>query len=163
MIKHSRNETKAQMKGYRVLEDGTLVNSEGKRLKARIDNRGYMRFNFREDGNYLYASVHRLQAYQKYGDEIYSNVQVRHLNGNKLDNSFNNIGIGSTSENNMDKPAHVRIKSATIASHSFSLKFSGDEVASIKRFHRMVRSYKEVMDRFNISSKGTLHYILNNR
>lgn len=40
--------------------------------------------------------IHRLQAYQKFGDKIYEDgIVVRYLNGDRYDNSYDNIGIGT--------------------------------------------------------------------
>ena len=40
-------------------------------------------------------------------------------------------------------------------------KFSEKEVLMIRRFHKKCKSYKKTMEKFNISSKGTLHRTLN--
>ena len=106
----------------------------------------------------MHLSCHRLQAYQKYGDKIYEDgVEVRHNNGESLDNSWCNILIGSHSDNMMDIPKQIRIKKALHAT-SFIRKYDKKEV---KDFYTINRSYKKTMDEFNISSKGTLYYILN--
>lgn len=58
----------------------------------------------------------------------------------------------------MDIPKQVRIKKSLHAS-SFLKKYENDEV---KKYYNKTKSYKKTMSKFNISSKGTLHYILNN-
>ena len=106
------------------------------------------------------CNVHRLQAYQKFGDKIYlKNIHVRHKNNISTDNSFENILIGTPSENAMDNPKEDRVKRANHAT-SFWRKYDKDIV---KSFHKENgRSYKKTMSNFNITSKGTLNYILNN-
>ena len=103
--------------------------------------------------------VHRMQAYQKFGDKIYNeNLVVRHVNGNYLDNSLDNIELGTDSENMMDVPEEIRIKKASNAAKIYS-----DElVTTIKRF-KETHTYNETMQEYNISSKGTLYYIINKR
>lgn len=96
---------------------------------------------------------------QKYGDKLFEKgIETRHKNGIKTDNSWNNILIGNHSQNMMDIPKQIRVKKALHAS-SFLVKHNKDE---IKKYHEKYKSYKKTMDKFNISSKGTLHYILNN-
>lgn len=53
---------------------------------------------------------HRLAAYCKYGEELFNeNVDVvRHLDGNPINNSWDNIVIGTYSENELDKSPEIR-------------------------------------------------------
>jgi hypothetical protein len=134
-------------------------------INPYLDSRGYYCFSVKVPHlkiNSMCVSVHRLQAYQKHGDEIFGeNIHVRHLNGNPLDNSYDNILIGSVSENSLDRPKNLRIKNAINASNKIR-RFTDSEILEIKNFHKENKStYKETMGKFNISSKGSLHYILN--
>lgn len=58
----------------------------------------------------------------------------------------------------MDVPEQIRIKKALHAT-SFCRKYNKDEV---RKFHSHSKPYIKTMNKFGISSKGTLHYILNN-
>lgn len=101
-------------------------------------------------------------AYQKYGDRIYNpRMVVRHLDGNPLNNSWENIAIGTQSENNMDKPPELRRRMAVHAS-SFMTVYSKSLVDKIKEY-KMTHGYKDTMREFGITSKGTLWNIINNR
>lgn len=107
--------------------------------------------------------VHRLQAYQKFKDKIYgSNIVVRHLNGNSLDNSFNNIGIGTQVDNAIDRPKEDRIKHGRLAA-SFNIKYPKELIDEIKEFYNNCKSYRQTKEKYNISSSGTLWHILNGR
>ena len=100
--------------------------------------------------------VHRMQAYQKFKDKIYEdNIVVRHLNGNSLDNTFNNIGIGSQSENMFDRPREERAKHGRLAA-SFNIKYPKELIDEMKAFYNNCKSYKQTMEKYNLSSKGTL-------
>lgn len=153
--------------GYRCDEQGNVSSKKGT-INPYINNRGYACFSVKVSPPIHHKSaskvvpVHRLQAYQKYGNEIFGeNIHVRHLNGNPLDNSHGNILIGSASDNSMDIPKHLRIKNAINASNKIR-RFTDSEILEIKKFHKENKSsYKETMSKFNISSKGSLHYILN--
>ena len=121
-----------------------------------------MEFAIRCDGEKYPQNVpvHRLQAYQKFGDKIFeSGTVVRHLDGNSLNNNFDNIEIGTQQENMMDIPTEQRIAHAKHAA-STQIKHNADE---IKQFHAKSCSYAKTMEYFGIKSKGTLFYILNKR
>jgi len=152
----NKNEVIAYNKGYRVKENGDLIGLSGKSIGS-VSN-GYHRFKIRQEVGHINCLTHRLQAYQKYGNEIYKKgVVCRHLNGNPLDNSLDNIVIGTQSDNMMDRKKEDRIAHAKLAS-SYWQKHNPDV---IKKYYAKEKSYKKTMEHFNISSKGTLYYILN--
>lgn len=126
---------------------GSISKNKRKSFKVRINNSKNMNVNF-----------HRLQGYQKFGDKIFKqDIVVRHLDSDSLNNSKDNIGIGTQSDNMMDIEKSKRIERAINAS-SF-IKIHNHE--EIQQYYQKVKSYKKTMNKFNISSKGTLHYILN--
>ena len=145
----------ALKRGYTVTEDGQLFNPNGKEIST-LDG-GYYKTSLKVNKIKRNLKVHRLQAYQKYGDKLFEEgIVVRHKNGNPLDNSWDNILIGTNSDNMMDIPKQIRIKRAKHAT-SFVRKYNKEEVI---KFHKKEKSYKLTMEKFGISSKGTLHYIL---
>ena len=149
---------KAYNKGYRCTKSGIPLGIDGKEIKGWYRNDGYhfikVRINSTENLN---ISIHRLQAFQKYGHKLFEQgIEVRHLDGNPKNNSWGNILIGNHSENIMDIPEEIRIAKALHAT-SFTRKYDKQE---IRDFHKKENSYKKTMEKFNISSKGTLHHIL---
>jgi hypothetical protein len=156
----------AHQMGYKVTDDGRVLspftgrerilwNDKKRYRKLQTDIKGYLCFGIGKCASKV--MVHRLQAYQKFGNKIFEDgIQVRHLNGNSLDNSFDNIAIGTASDNMMDKPKALRVRQASLANKKHK------DVLAIRAFYRTCNSYKKTMERFNISSKGTLHFILNN-
>ena len=152
-----RIEQIATKRGYVVTEEGKLLNPKGEEIGS-INNTGYIKTSIRVNKKKVSFMSHRLQAFQKYGDKLYDKgVEVRHKNGNPLDNSWNNILIGTHSENMQDIPEQIRIKKAKHAA-SFLKKHNKEK---IQKFHKENKSYKLTMEKFNISSKGTLWHILN--
>jgi hypothetical protein len=146
-------------KGYRITDSGICINPSGIEIKGVISNE-YIRINARYKKTFTYCNIHRLQAFQKYGNKIYEKeIEVRHFDGNKLNNSFDNIFIGTRSQNMMDIPESIRI-SKSLHATSFIRKYDKKE---IRLFYCECKSYKKTMDHFNISSKGTLHFILNSK
>lgn len=147
-------------KGYRITENGTILNPKGLEIQGYTDSRGYKRLKLHIGEKYLECDVHRIQAFQKYGELLYQEgIEVRHLNGIRLDNSYENILIGTHQDNMLDIPEAIRLSKAIYAT-SFMKKHDKE---SVKRFYfEHDKSYKKTMEAFNISSKGTLHYLLNN-
>jgi len=143
-------------KGYRII-DNKIISPKGRVLKGgKASNNKYLRFTVRDKKN-TNISVHRLVAYQKFGDKMFEpGIEVRHLDTNCLNNFDWNIGIGTAKQNANDKLPSVRKNAAIIAS-SF-IKIHNHE-AIIKRRNEGL-TYKELMSEFNISSGGTLHFIL---
>jgi hypothetical protein len=165
MIRKYLKEKIAYDKGYRVTLNGDVINPEKNKI-GYIVNSGYENITIKYKDEtinkikHLKVATHRLQAYQKYGNEIYkTGIVVRHLNGNKYDNSFNNIGIGTQKDNALDIPKEKRIEMARKA----GTKYNDDKVIEIKNYYSMVKSYIKTMKHFGLTSKGTLHYIIKNR
>jgi len=156
----NRYEELAKQKGYSVDKNGDVYN-KSKKLKGTFNAVGYHVFKIRnQDGESVPVKTHRMQAYQKFGDEIYNDkIVVRHLNSINTDNTWDNIGIGTMGDNMMDQAEELRVKKASNA-HK---KISDELVLEIKLYHNAGHSYKEIMEKYNISSKGTVSYIINKR
>jgi len=147
----------AYNKGYRVI-DGVLYDPNKKIINGSITPEGYISTKITKHGDALF--VHRFVAYQKYGDIVFKEgMQVRHFDGNSLNNLDDNIKIGNQSQNMMDIPKEVRLKKAIHAS-SYLRNWTDEEEDNIRQFHNETKSYKKTMEKFGISSKGSLHHIL---
>jgi len=145
--------------GYKVEKDGTCISKSGKILLGTINN-GYKTISTKLLGKTIKVRVHRLQAYQKFGEEIYKeNIMIRHMDSNSLNNSWDNLKIGTHSDNMMDQSKEIRINKASNA-HK---KYSDELVIEIKADRDSGYSYKDLMLKYNISSKGTLSNIINVR
>ena len=154
-----KKEIIAYNRGYRVSPEGKLLNPSGKELVGS-KTQGYSELSMRIEGKKVSVKVHRLQAYQKFGDEaLVSGVHVRHLDDDKTNNSWDNIGLGDASANRMDMSAEKRLSSALIAT-SYVRKYDKEEV---RAFYEGCKSYKKTMEKFGISSKGTLSHILKSK
>src|SRR5690348_11367341 len=102
----------ASKRGYNVSPDGNLFNPKGHKI-GHLNNLGYYQTSIRINGIKRALSAHRLQAYQKHGDQLFNKgILVRHLNGDSTDNSQNNITIGTPHDNIMDIPKELRVKKA---------------------------------------------------
>jgi len=154
MIEGSNNSISlisAYDKGYRVTNEGEVYYKDRQR-KLYIDNTGYYSFTIRNGSKINNIQVHKLVAYQKYKYLLFDNKShIRHLNGNPLDNRIDNIKIGSASDNMMDISKELRIL------HASNPKYKHDLI--LEDYNKGL-SYLKLMEKYNISSKGTISYII---
>lgn len=137
--------------GYSISVHGKIYNPDNKEIVGTEDR--YKYFTIRIDNrSSVKIKFHKFQAYCKYGDLIFEKgKEVRHLNSNAFDNSWNNICLGSHSENMMDKPKEQRILDAS------NPKYNHEDII---KDNQNGMSYKDLMLKYNISSKGTVSYII---
>lgn len=152
----------AYIMGYRVNVDGTVSSYTGTQLVVNYQGKHphrYARFSLK--GNKV-VIVHKLQAYQKFGEELFRDgVVVRHLNGITTDNSAENISIGSQSENMMDIPEEIRLESSLRAA-KVRRKLTWEEVELLRKDHASGFTNKELREKYEIA-KSTVSYIVNNK
>ena len=147
-------------RGVVIDKDGRVFNKDGIELNGRISEQGYRVIALRVDGKKQNVKVHRFQAYFKYGDRLYEDgIVVRHLNNNKLDNSWDNIAIGTSKENSMDNPPEQRLKYAMDASKAAN-KYTKEFVNKIRKEHLDGLTYRQIMEKYDIP-KSSVSYIIN--
>lgn len=105
----------AYERGYRM-QDGTLHSIKGEVQVKLYGAQRYPTFSTNW-GGFVYAlPVHQFAAYQCYGEASFEEDNVvRHLDGNVLNLSEENIKLGTRSDNEKDKPIEVRKRVARIA------------------------------------------------
>lgn len=142
-------------KGYKINDSGEVFNVRDKKLSLTPQSNGYLKFTIRFNKKVKTIPIHQFQAYKKFGNLIFKKgIQVRHLNGNKLDNSWDNIEIGNQSDNQLDIPEKDRIIRSGNNSRTYDHK-------SIIEDRNIGMSYLEIMNKYNIQSKGTISFIIN--
>ena len=163
--KNHRNEIIAYKKGYRITKEGNLTNPKGDIIKGYKKN-GYRYYKLRKEGDwgkYHEFKLSRLQALQKFGYSIYEEgIVVRHLNGIRDDDSYDNIAIGTQSQNLMDCPKEERQERGYNASRKI-VKHSDETVIKIRADHALGMSYRQIGKKYNITSGGSLHHIIHKR
>lgn len=85
---------------YLASKEGHIISEKGskpRKLKPCISN-GYYQVNLRKKGKTFSCRVHRI-VYETFKGPIPNNMEVRHLNDNKLDNRIVNLEIGTHREN----------------------------------------------------------------
>lgn len=140
-------------KGYRVSECGRIVGRAGRVVKVRPNRDGYLYFGIRISGRRKKSiRVHRLQAFQLFGVAIFSpNTEVRHMDGNRQNNSRNNLILGTAIENAADKTPLAKA-----AGGMATAKYDHAAVRSYYSAHGWIRTIRQ----FGLG-KGTLSFILN--
>ena len=137
--------------GWSVNQNGVVLKPSGEIRKCFIKkgkkNRPpYRVFNVKDDGLSRPVHVHKMIAFLKFGKKAFDDL-VRHLNGKSLDNSWNNIAIGSNSDNMMDRPAEER-KIHALKAAKVLRKFTDEEVVFIRGTQE---SGKALAKYFNVS------------
>lgn len=157
---------KAFEKGYRALEDGTLISPRGRKLSSKSKKRGYIHFSvcLREGGasRDVKVAAHRFIAFLKYGNRLFNpGLEVRHLNGNKTDNSFSNLVLGTHSQNMMDRGREERREHGKKAAR-FLRSLTPDQVKELRRDRDSGKSYKYLCQKYGVA-KSTVSYIVNRK
>lgn len=151
----------AYSKGYTVTPEGVPIGPRGPRKTSRSGKWGRLRFAIKISDKLKNIEVHRLQAYQKFGEKLYEpNTEVRHKNNNYLDNSFDNLLLGTHQQNVLDLPPEERLRKAKIAANERK-SLSDDEVKQLRQ-DRKYMTYKELMAKYGIA-KSTVSFIVNRK
>lgn len=108
--------------------------------------------------------VHKVIAYAIWGEESFKEgIEVRHLDGDRMNNTAKNLALGTCSDNMMDKPSEVRKRIATIASMARARKtdLTVKQILKIKSLKgkKFARQVGKTFDR----SAGTIHNIWQGR
>lgn len=148
--------------GYHTDLYGNLFKNNRRSRANKVHPKGYKIFQTRISGKNIYVPIHRIVAYQKYGDKIFdTNLEVRHLDSNKLNNHYDNIVLGTHSENMFDVPKKFRMnRSRKGASKVRRLTY--EEANDIRKKHSEGKSYRVLCSEYNIS-KSLISYIINNK
>jgi hypothetical protein len=146
-------------KGYRVNADGSV---SGKRTeKLTLDtSRRYPMFAIRIDGVRMAVPVHKLAAYQKFGeDALRPGVMVRHLDDDQMNNRPENLALGGAVDNAQDVPKRERIRRAKHAA-SFKKVLTPQQERDLRNDHKYLGlGYRELMVKYRVS-RGTVHNVI---
>lgn len=90
---------------YRIREDGQVTGPRSV-VKPYLNERGYHVVGVRHEGKYYSRMVHRLVCEAFHGLKTSPEQQVRHLDGNSLNNHYTNLRWGTTTEQMDDRALH---------------------------------------------------------
>ena len=154
----------AYRKGYRVSDNGNILNPNGVSLSMKASPGKYPTVTITEKNISYNVPVHRLAAYCFYGKEIFrNNVLVRHLNGNVLDVRKSNIALGNSGDNSLDRPLYQR-KSVALAGKKAqkrpaNAKFTKDDVLTIRRRREEGETLQTIATAFGVTRQA-IHRIV---
>lgn len=94
---------------YSVSNSGRIVSHKGKEPRELRGGlvEGYRRVTLSSDGDRKYLAVHRLVAAAFIGP-CPEGMEVRHLDGDSLNNTLGNLAFGTHADNMQDRLAHGR-------------------------------------------------------
>ena len=154
----TRNErlVEAYQRGFRVTAEGVALKPDGSLQPVGLDKWGYWRFSVKNsDGKIRAVMVHRLAAYQKFGERLFEpGIEVRHLNGS-TNNQQQFLEIGTPSQNAMDKSSETR---RTVAGRA-ARKLTDAQVAQLRQEREAGASYKQLEEKYGVR-KSTISYIV---
>lgn len=153
----------AYEKGYRVNKDGDVISPEGSVRKLWVKTSGYYGFSiyYEDDKKSRDLLVHQLQAYQLFGKKIFNkDIEIRHLDGNPLNNKAENLSFGNRHDNIMDIPLKKRSRMAKNAGRTNSSLTKSDvkDIRSLRE--EQGYTYKQLIEKYPMS-KSTMSYICN--
>lgn len=150
----------ASSKGYVVTEAGDVISRAGKLRKLAIQppssgRPSYMKLSIKLGDQSFPVPVHKLQAYQKFGEKMFEpGIVVRHLDGNSLNNTPDNINIGTQVDNALDRPNHER---QTHAEHAASHNIAYDWIAVENDYAGGMGfscDYFEIQNKFGVTERS---------
>lgn len=143
----------AMERGLHIKKDGTVIGTLGRPITGSLQNRSkkdksdrrYLCVRYKERGCIYF---HRLQAYTKFGDALFEDgVKTRHGEGGPLDNSWDNINIGTHSDNVRDIPAKERRRSSMLRA-----KLSDEQILEIRAMREETGlSYAKIAKKYGVS------------
>ena len=100
----------AYVKGYRVLDDGTLLNPSGKRLRATPSSSGYPTFKVGSHKAQYTLQLHVFAAYCRYGEKALEAECVRHKDDVRTNCTRLNLRLGTRVDNAADLSEETRLR-----------------------------------------------------
>ena len=114
------------------------------------------------DGRVRNVEVHRIAAYQLYGEKIFQDgIEVRHLDGNHGNNVPDNLALGTPSQNSMDRRPEVRLSMAAHAA-SKRRRLTDDEERALREDRGTGMEFRDLAKKYGVSV-GAAHYIVHKK
>ena len=147
--------------GYTVTEDGVAMGPTGP-LKGTIKNKrakhtghervAYWHISIRMDATgTIPVPIHRFVAFLKYGEvSMQAGTVTRHLDSDPHNNHWDNIAIGTQSDNMMDRPEEERIAHAKKAARA-RRRLEDRDVKRLLRLRAGGAKYTALTTMFGIS------------
>ncbi len=151
-------------KRYKITSGGKLFRPDGIEILPSCSRRGYPHIGvtIRSHGIDQKIFIHRIVAYQKYGEGLFeTGIVVRHLNHDKKDFRPDNISIGSMSDNYYDHDSDYLENFPIQGSKAARSRrmFSMETAEEIRRRHRNGEGYRKLARAYGCS-RSTIRFIV---
>lgn len=122
----------------------------GKIVGKNVSQNGYFRVCLTNDGQHYWVLVHRIVAAEFLGQQPSVIHEVRHLDGDKLNNKSSNLSWGTRADNEADKVLHGRSNQGE--RHGMS-SLTNSQVLAMRSMHKRGHTSKQIAEKFGISSR----------
>ncbi len=157
------NIVEANRRGYWVGDDGEVHAPRGKIRRCNIDDAGFKRFSLWQRGDTrtrLCVYVHKLAAYQVYGDQIRNEqLRITFRNRNRLDCRPSNVILRTHSQIQRALPQAERIAFGMNAARRLR-KLTDADLGEFRAMRLAGATLRALSDRFGIAV-STASYIVN--
>ena len=116
-------------------------------LKLATGSNGYLSFSYRKDGKTTRLEVHRCVAKVFHGDRSSEGLQVRHYDGNKLNNSRENLIWGTAQEDANDK---IRHGTSGKGETNVKAKLKEEDIYKIRELRSAGTTLQKIADIFGV-------------
>jgi len=144
----------ATQEGFYADKEGNIFNPKGKRLSNKSKKKsGHICVTV--SSARVSVLAHRFIAYYFYGDSVFMNECVRHLNDIPTDNRLCNLALGSKKDNRADIPREKLSKIAKKNAHLLverSRKLTDEDVLLMREvYSKTNKSYATVAEEFGVA------------
>lgn len=137
--------------GYFATDDGQIVSTRGgaaRRLKSSISSIRYRSLKARGPaGKFVTHYIHRLVAMAYHGLPV-AGQQVRHLDGNSMNNSPENLAWGNSFDNAADMKRHGRTRAGV---KNPNVRLTPAQVIEIRKISATGLSCKKIGKAYGVS------------
>lgn len=127
-------------------------------MKNSLTKKGYHRIELCKDGKSRFYLVHKLVARMFLG-ECSENMQIRHLDGNKINNNLENLKYGTAKENSDDKIIHgTKIRGSKVGTS----KLKDEDIINIRELNKKGISQGELAKIYKVTQPA-ISYIISKR
>ena len=151
-------------------EDDYLISSDGqvkslkwgkeRLLKLHPNKKGYLTFGYRKDGKQTTLYVHACVAKVFLGDRSSEGLQVRHYDGNKLNNNRENLIWGTSQEDANDK---IRHGTSCKGEKNANSKLKEEDIYKIRELRSTGMTLQKISDFFGVNRSVISDILLGKR
>ena len=139
---------------YSICPYGNLINNKTNKLKTpEIRRNGYVYYKILINGVYKNVTAHKM-VYETHIGEINKSLDINHIDGNKLNNSFNNLEQVSRSENMLHAYKLGLRKPSIMQRHkNVWTKYSFEDIQKAIKYVNNGINLKDFIQKTNMSAR----------